>query len=278
MTTSCVHRLVAATAWFCVACGGAAAPEAALPAAPPPVPRVLTYQPFSASYRSDNHRTVEQEFNGQLTHTQVTMRYYLQADLSESDSGLVAALTIDSVPLLRGLPGVDPTGLAGTQFMAVLSPVGEVRDFQDAGDRNDLVRQIAQRIREFFPLLPPQESEPGFTWTDTVETNAGSGDLALLVQSINRHEVVGWSTWAGEQALHITTVSQYQVSGSGSDSGQEFTLEGTGLSHAHQYVAPNGRFLGRVSADTLHSTAHLPALGTAIPITQASNDTLTILP
>lgn len=260
--------------------GGAAPPTGRLAPAPPaavPISHVITYQPFAGSYRAASLRDVEQEFNGQRTTTRVLLHYYLSTELVATPGGLRVTLTIDSVPLLSGLPEAEAAAVEGATFTAALSPTGEMQDFHASEQDAELLRQISLGLQEFFPRLPPGGAQPGQRWSDTAETSAAARELNLMIRSVNDHEVVGWSEFAGEQSLHIATVSDYTLRGTGFEAGQEYLLEGAGTAHAHQYLSPDGRYLGSVSTDTLHSTASLPAMGTTIPIMQTRTDTLIIV-
>ena len=242
-----------------------------------PKPQLITYHPFTASYRAATRRQVEQEFNGQITATQLIMDYYVSTQLVESLEGLRATMTVDSVPVLTGLPPTEADAVTGTTFTAILTPDGQLHDFAGADINADLAHQLSLRFQKFFPRLPPGGASPGVQWADTSDTDAGVRELELVVHSVNHHEAVGWAEWAGEESLLIVTTSDYTVSGSGIEAGQEFVLEGAGIAHTRQYVAPDGRYLGLVSVDTLNSTASLPAIGAIIPIKQTRTDTLTIL-
>lgn len=259
-------------------CSGGAATGAA-PAREPvvPIPRVVTYRPFVGSYRAATRRDVEQEFNGQRTTTQVLLHYYVSTALVETPSGLRVTLTIDSVPVLSGLPATEAEAVEGATFTAALSPTGELRDFHGSEREAELLRQISLGLQEFFPRLPSGGAQPGQHWSDTAETGAGARDLKLTIRSLNEHEVIGWTEFGGEQSLHIRTASTYKLRGTGFEAGQEYLLEGGGVAYADQYLSRDGRYLGSISTDTLHSSASLPAMGATIPIVQTRTDTLTII-
>lgn len=266
-----------------VACGSPAARSPVTGAAeiePSPthaISDLVTYQPFSATYRATSRRNVEQEFNGQRTTTSVEMDFYLSTELVQGEEALRATIRVDSVPLLIGLPARDAAVLTGAVFTAELTPTGELRDFEGSDREVDLVRQLSLQLRQFFPQLLPRGAEPGQHWSDTSETGSGTRDLQLSIRSVSHNQVLGWSQWAGEEGLHIKTISDYTMTGSGFESGQEYTLEGVGIEHSDRYLAADGRFLGHVSVDTLRSTAFLPAISASIPITQTRTDSLTIL-
>ncbi len=263
------------------ACGGPGGATLGAPPIPvsaaPVVPSVVTYRPYAATYRAATRRHVEQEFNGQKTATTLAIDYYLSTDIIEVPEGLQATLRIDSVPYLVGLPLKEAERVQGASFTTLLTNVGTVRAFEGSDLETELLDQLELQMQGFFPRLPPGGALPGVEWADTAETNAGMRDRALLIHSINRHEIVGWNEWGGERALHIVTVSDYTLEGSGIETGQSYTLEGSGTERANRYVASDGRFLGLTSTDTLHSTVHLPLMGTSIPITQTRTDSLTIV-
>ncbi len=282
------RRGAAGTAWGATAlvgaaaiagCGGGSGPSGR-PApnddAPPPSTTLL-YEPYRAQYRAVSRRHVQQEFNGQITTTDLHLEYYLTAVLAPGDSGLEVTLTIDSIPVISGLPTADTARATGARFSATMSRSGQVLRFDSATSQLELVRQLATRLEEFFPRLPTNGARLGDSWTDTSEALTEAGDLELTVRSINRHEAVEWGTWSGERGLRIVTVSDYNLSGTGSESGQAYDLEGSGRSSADQFVGRAGWFLGLTSVDTLESTATLTSIGAVIPIIQTRTDTLAIV-
>jgi hypothetical protein len=244
--------------------------------APAPTDPSVSYRPYEASYRAVTRRDVEQLFNGQLTRTQFALEYRLTVAVAEDGSELQATFTVDTVAVLSGLPPGEAGPITGTRFVARLGRNGALEELRALGGReSELLRQLSLRLQEFFPRLPPRGASVGARWSDTVETRVQHRELALTVRSVNRSEALGWVPWGGEtRALHIVTVSDYTVHGAGVQAGQDLTVSGSGRAHAQQYVAPDGRLLGLTSADTLHSSVSLAALGTDIPITQTSVDSL----
>lgn len=273
-------RLAAAVgAGVLLACGRAAQPaptppEPRAPAAQAAVDDRLTYGPFAASYRAVSRGQVEQEF-GSLD---FRMRLYLRAEVARQDDAFRLMLRVDSVPELEGtgMPASDAARAAGTTFVGRLSPEGAVLEFGGGDSTVPLVKRLASTLRHFFPQLPEGGVRPGLTWTDTTRTQTEAGGITVAVEAVTRYEAVGWTVYGGSRALHVEAVSDYTVSGGGSQGGQEFTIDGTGIRHEHHYLADDGRYLGNTQADTSHSTALVTANGATIPITQTRVDTLTV--
>lgn len=258
------------------ACAGGRAPGPQ--AGPAPSDLRLTYRSDTAAYHAVTHRHVQQEFNGQITATEFVIRYYLRIAIVPGAEGLTVTFVVDSIPVLRGLAPSEADAVVGVRLTTTLSPVGETGEFRGTDAGPDLLRQLAVGWREFFPRLPAGGVREGQVWIDTVDSDAGGRDLELHVRSANRSEAAAWTRWAGQRALHIVTRSDYTVSGSGKQGGHDYELEGTGVTHAHRYLSPSGRYLGLVAADTLRSIATVPVVAATIPITQHSVDSVILLP
>ncbi len=280
MTTPQAISLLAMASVACAggAAGGASA-DAPVPASDPPR---ISYEPFSASYHAIAHGHVEQEFSGQVNASEFTMSYYLTAGVVSFAGVHRISLTVDSVPELRGAaltlsPG-DKDRVRGTIFSGIVSPTGEIIDFRGGDTTIALVNTLADGLASFLPRLPKGGASAGDTWSDTTESTSSTSGIDVQVRSIRRHEAVGWTERAGERALHFMTVVNYTFSGSGTQMGQEFTLEGSGVRYENNYLGPGGRYLGATSADSSSSTALLTAIGISIPIRQTRTDTVRVLP
>lgn len=278
----------AALAALILSCGpsapaGVPAPAAA-PAAPASdgTPAAVTYRPFNASYRAVSHGRVAQEFSGQTTASDFTLQYFLTARIEPGDGGHRLTLRLDSIPTLRGtalaFSEAEARRARGATFTGTLTPTGEIAGFDAADTTSTLLQQLAHRLREFFPRIPPGGARAGATWVDTTTTTSGAAGLALTITSVNRHEAVGWVEQSGQRALHIASVSDYTMRGTGTQGGQEFTIAGTGRREGHQYITADGRYLGLAAADSSEAAATLAAMGIVIPIVQTRHDTLTALP
>ncbi len=259
------------------ACGGGTAAAPSPSAAATSI--AVRYSSFSAQYIATSHSRTEQHLpSGQLSGENVTVRVHFRVRVAESGNGLAVALTIDSVPELlgTGLPVGEAVRAQGTVFTGRMAATGRIVDFTGGDSSIALVRLLRTTFRDFFPSIPPGGAVPGARWIDTVQTVNLGGDMEVVIESVLAHEVLGWTDYAGRDALHISTMAQYTLAGSGTQMGQEISLDGTGVRHEHHYLAADGTYLGATAADTSTSIALVVAMDLTIPITQTRVDSLRI--
>jgi hypothetical protein len=222
---------------------------------------------------------VEQEFGGQVTSSEVGLRFHLSVVAVEDTGVTRVTMTIDSVPEVTG-PGATPEmaqRAAGSTFTGILTSEGEILDFHGGDTAVVLVRQLADRLERLFPRIPAGGVAPGQAWTDTVETTSGSSGFDLLVEIVTENQAYDWVEHAGAMALRVDAVSNYVISGGGMQGGSEITLDGTGVSRGEYYLGADGSLLGGASADSMSATAMVVAAGTMIPITQRRRDSLAVV-
>jgi len=247
-----------------------------------PAPSLLIgYQPHKAFYVGVTHGQVEQTFNNQIAASEFSLAYYLTVDVVKGEQELGVTLTIDSIADVTGFPGgsldarIDSS--FGTEFTGRLTENGTLEDFTGGESSGSLVQELADRVlQQFFPLIPGTGLGPDMEWTDTLTSEATVGGVKNTVQTVNHSRSTEWTTYGGERALHLETVSDYTFSGSGVQAGQDFSLDGQGRRHSHQYLGERGVYLGFVSADTAHAEAQLTNAGITIPVQQIRADTLSI--
>lgn len=266
------HALLAvASAVLLAGCGSAGAPEETAPA----VER-FAYGPFRATYEGVSHGTVEQ-MGQSIT---FGVRFFLSAAAAGAGDAARLTLTVDSIPELagQGATAEDAAAAAGMTFSGILSPTGEIVTFRGGEDaESQFVQQLRTGFQRFFPLVPEGGAAPGATWTDSVQTTSGGSDMEILVEMVTRSEALAWVDYGGQRALHVLRVSDYVLSGAGSQMGTEFTIDGTGVRHEHRYLSASGVYLGGTAADTSNATAVVAAMGMEIPILQIQSDTLRVV-
>lgn len=265
-------------AWVAAGCGGAAAvPEAA--ALPEPA---ITYGAFNSHYRAASRGRVEQDYPGAGTTTGgFVLRYDLSVAVTATAAGhLAARIVVDSVRELSGgallLPPAAARRVRGLTFTGLLAPTGVLESVTPSDTTSELGQQLGSRLKDFFPRLPPGGVRAAMVWTDTTSASTQSAGIDLTLQSINRHEAVGWGDHAGQRSLHIATRADYTVSGTGQQNGRHVIIAGTGVRHLDEYLAMSGAYLGMTAADTARMTATVEAVSLSIPITQTRFDTLAV--
>ena len=241
------------------------------------------YQPFGANYRGVSFGRTTQYFDEQPTETDFGLEYFISTDVAVAGAGegLAATFVLDSVLLLAGATGgvsaAQVDSARATTFRANMARDGRLTDFVGGGLSGGLARELADRVlRPFFPILPEQGAETGAVWADTVETQVVVNGLDNSIRMLSEHSAIAWTLLAGERALHVITVSSYTFSGSGTQSGRSFTIDGNGRRHIHSYLSESGRYLGLVSADTSDGEAHITDMEMIIPIHQTRLDSLSI--
>lgn len=256
---------------------------AASPPASEAVPEISTsYAPFAGHYAGVSHRTIEQEFDGQVVTNESALRYFVSATVIPSEAGNAVTLVLDSVDVAGQsgpLSRAQLDSARGVGFTASLAPNGMLSDWQSDETAGSLAVQLAdQYLRTFFPRLPDDGLSEGATWSDSIRTTAQVGGSDNEVRASRTHTATGWTEFAGTQALEIVTESHYSFTGSGMQVGQEFAITGTGTRHAKHYLTADGRYLGTIAADTSQAEAELAAAGINIPVRQIRADSLLPMP
>lgn len=247
-------------------------------AAPTPVhPAAVRYQPSSMVYQVVQHRHVEQMFQGQPLTTDLATRVALTVSLA-GDSARVASFVIDSISLEGGpvFPPEVVAGARGARFDATLLPGGLLTELRGGDPANPLLQQIAFLIQDFFPGTPRAGVTAGARWTDTTDAQGMSGGADIRVRSINTRSSPAWTTLGAVQALEIQTDATIEISGSGAQAGQAFTVTGTGRGHGRHYLSADGRLIGGNRADSVTMEIDLSGVGITIPVTQWTTDTLRV--
>lgn len=239
------------------------------------------YQPFGANYRGVSLGRTTQYFDERPTETDFGLEYFISTDVAFAGEGLAATFVLDSVLLFAGATGgisvAQVDSARATTFRASMARDGRLTDFVGGELSGGLARELADRVlRPFFPIIPEQGAESGAVWADSVETQVVVNGLDNNIRLLSEHSAIAWTLHAGERALHIFTVSSYTFSGSGTQSGRSFTINGNGRRHIHSYLSESGRYLGLVSADTSDGEAHITDMEMIIPIHQTRLDSLSI--
>lgn len=267
-----MRRLVLACGFLmaCSSTGGGAAEVA-------PASRTLSYRADTVRYVLSGHRKVEQEFQGQVTVQESRLGAWIRTALGAAGpEGLPARIVLDSVSTTGNVfaPG-DLTGIRGATWTGRLLPTGELVDM-DGPTAPGIANQMFNMVSDFYPRLPAAGVVAGDAWVDTVTSEVDVGGVTLTIVTVNRSEAVGPSPWEGGDAFLVRVVSDYTLSGEGSQSGQPLSLDGSGRRHAWEYLSLDGRYVAHVVADTSSYDVMLTALGMAIPGRQWRHDTLRV--
>ncbi len=248
--------------------------------AEPTLPAAVSYAPHRAEYVALSKGRQEQQVPGGSTTTEFGFRVHLTTVIDEEPGGLRITIRVDSVPEASGA-GIPPSDLpraGGTTFTGYVADNGELSDLTGGDTTIALVRQLRRAFEEFLPPIPELGAAPGAAWIDTAVSITRDAGMEIEIISVAAHEVVGWTTYAGMDALHITTRAEYTLSGHGSQMGQAITIDGTGVREEHSYLGADGTYLGGWAADSSNMSALVSSLGLAFPIIQVRKDSLIYRP
>lgn len=255
------------------ACGGTRTAPAPTLEAPP---ERLQYRPAATQYVAVSHQLVEQDISGRTQTSRIRMRYVLRVEVEPSADGMPVAMTLDSISAdgQLGISDREVDATRGTTFLARLQPSGELTGFSGGDTTLPLIRRLTSTLKDFFPRIPPSGVEPGQLWSDTTESVTDVGGVLLTVRAANAHEALDWTEYAGRRALAIRTVSDYTLSGTGEQSGQPLSLEGSGRRLTLEYLSAEGGYVGATATDTLAFEVLLTQMGMVIPGRQQGADTI----
>jgi len=272
-----IARAAAVLAW-----GACAASPRALPS-PSPGPVAagpVTYAPGATQYRRASHRHIEQQVGGQTQRTDEALVCFVSATLARQGDRLTVSLTLDSVPRYQSDPSAAGAAerARGATFTGELAPNGQITAFSGGDPSNKLLQQLADELARFYPRIPPTGAEPGARWTDTTQTTSKTGGLPLTMVAVSQHQAEAPADSGAERTLPIRTLTTYSFSGSGSQGGQVYLVQGEGRRHTVERLTLGGRFFGMIAADTSSYTISLRGLDVSIPGRQTRADTLSIIP
>lgn len=275
--------IVLAVCVAAAACGGhTAAPAAATaPAAGRGDPASVRYAAGPGRYRVEQNQHISQEMMGQTRDADGSTTMLVSASLAGGAGGdLAAAFTVDSVAATSSLPGAASilAQMRGKVYHAVYTPLGHATSFT-APDSGDASAGEGNVFREFLPGLPSGGLTAGTAWTDTTTlSQSGAQGLTIRSLSVRQHRIVGWELHDGVRALKISTLSNYTITGSGEQQGQQLTVAGSGAASADQFVSAAGIYLGGASSDSTSMTVNVVTMGIEVPVRQTRRTAVSRLP
>jgi hypothetical protein len=275
--------IVLAVCLAAAACGGhTTAPAAATaPAAGRGDPASVRYAAGPGRYRVEQNQHISQEMMGQTRDADGSTTMLVSASLTGGAGGdLAAVFTVDSVAATSTMPGAAGilAQMRGKVYRAVYSPLGYATSFTPP-DSGDAAAGEGNVFREFLPRLPGGALTAGTAWTDTTTmSQSGAAGLSIRSLSIRQHRIVGWELHDGIRALKISTTSNYTISGSGQQQGQQMTVAGTGAASADQFVSAAGVYLGGASSDSTSMTVNVVTMGIEVPVRQTRRTAVSRLP
>ncbi len=253
-------------------CAGAAS----TPDPGPPLPVVVRYAPHQGQYIAVSKGRQEQEVPGGATTSEFGFRVHFATSVTGPANDLRVSFRVDSVSEAQGagFPSTEVASAAGVTFTGRVAADGRITEFTGGDTTVALIQQLYETFEEFFPPIPPEGVSPGAAWSDTATSTTDRGGINVEIVSVASHEAVGWTTYGGVEALHLTSHAEYVLTGEGTQMGQSIRLDGTGVRDSHYYLGVGGGYLGAHAADSANMNALVVSMGLSIPIVQVRADSL----
>jgi hypothetical protein len=274
------------------ACGGgpprAGTAPTPTPAAPPGVAPshspTVQFAPSTTHYlvRQDVH--IQQDFAGVQPTIELRYGLFLTAAIgTPADSGLPTTFTVDSIVVDSATPLPPSIKLAAARGYRITGRLLSTGEFIsgpcDAKPDSSQIGNLLPRFRSFFPRLPVGGVRPAMTWSDSTDTTDSTcaSSSSVTTHSANQRSAAAWEDHAGSRALRLETTANYHFNGSGDQSGNPFTVAGSGIGNWVQYVSSDGRYLGGELRDSASLSIDLQVQGITIPRRQLSHTVVTAL-
>jgi hypothetical protein len=243
------------------------------------VPQSVKYSSGTTHFRAVSRVHQQQEIQGNSQSLDFLLEYFITTVLGTGTPGVMRMqFTIDSMHAEGGLVAPAEVSRAkGIRLTGTMGPDGRVIELTGDSILTGQLQSVAAAIKQFFPRIPATGVEAGAQWSDTTEIKT-SGATQLVIHSINHRHAGDWTQYAGVRAVRIDVASNYTLSGTGQQMGQEFTLTGEGVKSTSQYLSSEGRYLGAASKDSSNFTVSLSAMGMTIPSIQIRSDTVAVAP
>ncbi|MBI4502095.1 MAG: hypothetical protein HY700_13160 [Gemmatimonadetes bacterium] len=273
--------VISCSLFSAVACAGGSpqTPGTSYPPVAPAAVQSVKYTAGTNRFRAVSHVHQRQEIQGNVQDGNYILEYFFTTALSPEPPGrLRMGFTIDSMHAEGGL--ITPAEMArakGVRMSGTLNPDGQVTELTGDSALTGQLQSIASAARQFLPRIPANGAEPGAQWSDTTEISTG-GPTQLTIRSVNDRRALEWMQYAGRRSLRIEVTSNYTLTGTGQQMGQDFTLTGKGARAATQYLSADGHYLGATSRDSSDITVTLSSMGMTFPSIQVRTDTVAVLP
>jgi hypothetical protein len=173
-------------------------------------------------------------------------------------------ITIDSMSVSLSSPNgdlvPDMAGVNGKDFEMSLTPKGKEFDITGTESIQYEIRpgekqSAAAGFKAMFPDLPDKPVEIGDTWTtsDTVTEKTGSGEIIIILNSVNRLD--GFEKIDGVDCARIAAMTTGTITGTGKQQGMDLVTKGGIEGEDIWYFAyKDGVFIKLISSGLARST------------------------
>ncbi|MBW3661033.1 MAG: hypothetical protein KY397_05295 [Gemmatimonadetes bacterium] len=228
---------------------------------------------------------VVQTVNGQEQVSDIES-YWRFATTVESSEGEDVTISVvhDSISVVSpaAQQPLDFAGLYGVPLRIRMTDRGEVEEVVLPDSLPEGLGRVDLRTAygSFYPVLPAEEVQPGFTWADSTEVRTTQNGMDVTVMRINTYTVAGSETAEGREAVRVDFEAAFDIAGSGNQQGAEISLSGTGRGSGRFFIAPEpGLYLGGEEDTEMAMDAFVSAgeQNLLIPIAQTRSETVDLV-
>jgi hypothetical protein len=244
--------------------------------------REITYTAMpSARYRLDRFDTVLVQLPDSSTQTQIFARTaWLTVATTESGDGFDAAMVLDSVEvqgILGQNAGAALDSARGTRWTARVGPDGRLSDL--SADRASLVGdQAGALLQLLFPILPGSGIRAGAAWTDTSDVKTKVDMFDVRERAVTQYLAMSPGARRGTTALPIRAEATFTQEGTGSQRGQDLSIQSSGSRRFTYYLGMEGVPVGLEGSERSEVTIMVSAVGQSIQATRSAAVRVTPLP
>jgi hypothetical protein len=234
------------------------------------------YAPSKVTYKVTNSVATMQNMMGNMQTSETNADQELTIAVVKDGTGLKYMMTLDAASAKSSNPMVpvpDMSEILGTTVTGAMAPDGKVEKFEVMGKGGTpSTSPLAGTLRPMLPRLKVG-AKLGDSWNDsaTVTQKQNGADVKTTTQSVSKY--VSDTTINGVKGHKITVTSTGTVSGSGSQMGADFSINGTSKSTSTIVVGADGVLLGLMSDGASDMMIEVPQAQMSIPM-QMKNTTV----
>ncbi len=227
------------------------------------------YAPSKATYKVANSVATMQSMMGQVQTTESTADQQVTIAILKDGAGLKLVMTFDTATATSSnpmAPAPDFGPMIGLTLTGAMTPEGKVEKFElTAKGGGAPTSPIASNFRPLLPRLKVG-AKVGDSWTDSTSASQKQNGADVQTVTLSTAKYAGDTTVSGVKAFKITMSSTAKISGSGNQSGADFTINGTQKSETVVLLGADGVLIGLTSDGASDMTVEVPQAGMSIPM------------
>jgi hypothetical protein len=256
------------------------------------VAKPFSYTPGTQRYRLTtviNNQRDQTGGRAPMTYTVTTTQLVTVTLARKSRDTLSLTIKVDSVGVDSpdlDTPKPDLSFEQGVTLKGTMSPTGHIYEFGSRADAANATLATAnlaalyKSFQHFLPAFPAPDVHVGLTWSDTAETRElhRSSFDSVITETVTTWKVSADTTVAGSHAWRLDRSSTIELTGDGTEAGQNIHLDGDGSIKSASFVNPAGIYLGAKSSQNVRFVSSFKETGEGAPQTQTIKTTIEPLP